>query len=156
MQVRPSVQLMPQIQPSGRGLLPSPTAWSPDQHLVAMLADVSRYILGRIEGCGISLNAHNHSPPSTPKNHSPVHQALLFIQTVDQNVGPFQFVLKFHDFHAKHLQHSKYTETQETRYREAHITWSDLTWTSLGGSYLGTFPSENQAAVCWIPSTYLQ
>ena len=35
---------MPQIQPSGRGLLPSPTAWSPDQHLAAMLADVSWYI----------------------------------------------------------------------------------------------------------------
>ena len=33
-------------QPSGRGLLPSPTAWSPDQHLVAMLADISRFILG--------------------------------------------------------------------------------------------------------------
>ena len=49
-QVRSSVRLMPQNQPSGRGLLPSPTAWSPDQHLVAMLADVSRYILGRTEG----------------------------------------------------------------------------------------------------------
>ena len=28
---------MPQNQPSGRGLLPSPTTWSPDQHLAAML-----------------------------------------------------------------------------------------------------------------------
>ena len=40
-QVRYSVQLMPQIQPSGRGLLPSPTAWSPDQHLVAMVDDAA-------------------------------------------------------------------------------------------------------------------
>ena len=50
MQVRSSVRLMPQNQPSGRGHLPSPTAWSPDQHPVAMLADVSRHILGRAEG----------------------------------------------------------------------------------------------------------
>ena len=42
-QVRSSVRLMPQKQPSGRGLLPSPTAWSPDQHPAAMLADVSAY-----------------------------------------------------------------------------------------------------------------
>ena len=40
-QVRSSVRLMPQNQPSGRGLLPSPTAWTPDQHPVAMLADVT-------------------------------------------------------------------------------------------------------------------
>ena len=33
-----------------RGLLPSPTAWSPDQHPVAMLADVSRHIVGRTGG----------------------------------------------------------------------------------------------------------
>ena len=44
MQVRSSVRLMPQNQPSGRGLLPSPTAWSPDQHPAAMLADVSLHI----------------------------------------------------------------------------------------------------------------
>ena len=37
-QVRSSVRLMPQNQPSGRGLLPSPTAWSPDQHLGVWLA----------------------------------------------------------------------------------------------------------------------
>ena len=43
-QVRSSVWLMPQIQPSGRGLLPSPTAWSPNQHHAATLADVSRHI----------------------------------------------------------------------------------------------------------------
>ena len=49
-QVRSSVRLMPQNQPSGRGLLPSPTAWSSDQHPVAMLADVSRHTLGRTEG----------------------------------------------------------------------------------------------------------
>ena len=54
-QVRSSVRLMPQIQPSGRGLLPSPTAWSPDQHPAAMLADVSRYILGRTEGRGLGF-----------------------------------------------------------------------------------------------------
>ena len=55
MQVRSSVRLMTQIQPSGRGLLLSPTAWSPDQHLVAMLADVSRHMLGRTEGRGLGF-----------------------------------------------------------------------------------------------------
>ena len=50
MQVTSPVRLMPQNQPSGRGLLPSPTAWSPDQHHAAMLADVSRPILGRAWG----------------------------------------------------------------------------------------------------------
>ena len=54
-QVRSSVRLMPQNQPSGRGLLPSPTAWSPDQHPAAMLADVSRHILGRTEGRGLGF-----------------------------------------------------------------------------------------------------
>ena len=52
-QVRSSVRLRPQNQPSGRGLLPSPTAWSPDQHPAAMLGDVSRHILGRTEGRGL-------------------------------------------------------------------------------------------------------
>ena len=52
MQVRSSVRLMPQNQLSGRGLLLSLTAWSPDQHHVAMLADVSQHILGRTEGHG--------------------------------------------------------------------------------------------------------
>ena len=56
--VRSSVRLMPQIQPSGRGLLPSPTAYSPDQYLVAMLADVSLYILGRTEGRGLGFGQH--------------------------------------------------------------------------------------------------
>ena len=46
---------MSQNQPSGRGLLPSPTAWSPDQHLAAMLADVSQHTLGRIEGRGLGF-----------------------------------------------------------------------------------------------------
>ena len=55
MQVRSSVRLTPQNQPSGRGLLPSPTAWSPYQHHAAMLADVSRYILGRTEGRGLGF-----------------------------------------------------------------------------------------------------
>ena len=32
-----------------------PTAWSPDQHLAAMLADVSRHILGRTEGRGLGV-----------------------------------------------------------------------------------------------------
>ena len=41
-------------QPSGRGLL-SPTAWSPDQHHAAMLADVSRHTLGRTEGRGLEF-----------------------------------------------------------------------------------------------------
>ena len=50
-----SVRLMPQSQPSGRGLLPSPSAWSPDQHLVAMLADVSQHILGRTPGHGLGF-----------------------------------------------------------------------------------------------------
>ena len=54
-QVRSSVWLMPQNQPSGRGLLPSPTAWSSDQHPVAMLADVSRHALGRTEGRGLGF-----------------------------------------------------------------------------------------------------
>ena len=54
-QVRSSVRLMPQNQPSGRGLLPSPTAWSPDQHHAAMLADASRHILGRTEGRGLGF-----------------------------------------------------------------------------------------------------
>ena len=55
-QVRSSVQLMPQNQPSGRGLLPSPTAWSSDQHPVAMLADISRHTLGRTEGRGLGFD----------------------------------------------------------------------------------------------------
>ena len=46
---------MPQNQPSGRGLLPSPTAWSSDQHPVAMLADVSQHTLGRTEGRGLGF-----------------------------------------------------------------------------------------------------
>ena len=46
---------MPQIQPSSRGLLPSPIPWSPDQHLEAMLSDVSRYILDRTEGRGLGF-----------------------------------------------------------------------------------------------------
>ena len=50
-----SVRLMPQNQPSGRGLLPSLTAWSPDQHPAAMLADVFRHILGRTEGRGLGF-----------------------------------------------------------------------------------------------------
>ena len=54
-QVRSSVRLMPQNQPSGRGLLLSPTAWSPDQHHAAILADVSRHILGRTEGRGLGF-----------------------------------------------------------------------------------------------------
>ena len=54
-QVRSSVRLMPQNQLSGKGLLPSPTAWSPDQHLAAMFADVSRHILGRTEGRGLGF-----------------------------------------------------------------------------------------------------
>ena len=54
-QVRSSVRLMPQNQRSGRGLLPSPTAWSSDQHPAAMLADVSRHVLGRTEGCGLGF-----------------------------------------------------------------------------------------------------
>ena len=33
----------------------SPTVWSPDQHFVAMLADVSRYTLGRTEGRGLGF-----------------------------------------------------------------------------------------------------
>ena len=35
-QVRSSVWLMPENQPSGRGLLSNPTAWSPYQHHAAM------------------------------------------------------------------------------------------------------------------------
>ena len=54
-QVRSSVRLMPQNQPSGRGLLPSPTDWSSDLHPVAMLADVSRHTLGRTEGRGLGF-----------------------------------------------------------------------------------------------------
>ena len=48
-QVRSSVWLMPQNQPSGRVLLRSPTAWSSDQHPVAMLADVSRHTLAGLK-----------------------------------------------------------------------------------------------------------
>ena len=54
-QVRSSVQLVPQNQPSGRSLLPSPTAWSSDQHPAAMLAYVSWHILGRTEGRGLGF-----------------------------------------------------------------------------------------------------
>ena len=54
-QVTSSVRLMLQSQPSGRGLLPSPTAWSSDKHPVAMLADVSRHTLGRTEGRGLGF-----------------------------------------------------------------------------------------------------
>ena len=54
-QVRSSVRLMPQNRPSGRGLLPSPTAWSSDQHHLAMLVDVSRHTLGRTEGRGLGF-----------------------------------------------------------------------------------------------------
>ena len=81
-QVRSSVRLMPQIQPSGRGLLPSPTAWSPNQHLVAMLGDVSRYILGWTEGRGLGFGqlARTHTRKclkcqSTSDGHSD-HSAL--------------------------------------------------------------------------------
>ena len=45
-------------QPSGRGLLLSPTACSPDQQRAAMLADVSRHILGRTEGLGQLVRTH--------------------------------------------------------------------------------------------------
>ena len=54
-QVKSSVLLMPQNQPSGRGLMPSPTASSPDQHPAAMLTDVSWRILGRTEGRGLGF-----------------------------------------------------------------------------------------------------
>ena len=69
-------------QPSGRGLLPSPTAWSPDQHHVALLADVSRHILGRTEGCGLRFGqlVRTHTGkclkcPSSSDGHSD-HNAL--------------------------------------------------------------------------------
>ena len=75
-QVRSSVRLMPQIQPSGRGLLPSPTAWSPDQHLAAMLADVSRHSLGRTEGRGLGVWS------ACPHSHREVSETpILFRQT---------------------------------------------------------------------------
>ena len=48
-------RLMPQNQPSSRVPLPSPTAWSPDQHLAAMLADVCLPILDRTEGRGLGF-----------------------------------------------------------------------------------------------------
>ena len=51
---------MPQIQPSGRGLLSSPTAWSPGEHPAAMLAEVSRYILGRTWSVIWSACPHSH------------------------------------------------------------------------------------------------
>ena len=54
-QISSSVRLMPQNWPSGRGVLPSPIAWSPDQHHAAMLADVSRHVLDRIEGRGLGF-----------------------------------------------------------------------------------------------------
>ena len=59
-QVISSLWLVPQNQlPS---LLPSSTAWLPDQHQAAMLADVSRHILGRTEGRGLGfLSACPHS-----------------------------------------------------------------------------------------------
>ena len=46
---------MPQTHPSGKGLLPSPTGWSSDQHHSAMLTDVSRFIMGRTEGCRLEV-----------------------------------------------------------------------------------------------------
>ena len=51
-----SARLMPQNQLYGTGPLPSPTAWSPDQHHAAMLADVSRHFLGRTEGRGLEYS----------------------------------------------------------------------------------------------------
>ena len=55
MQVRSSVRLIPHNQPSSKDLLPSPTAWSPDQRHTVMLADVSQHILGRTEGRGLGF-----------------------------------------------------------------------------------------------------
>ena len=64
-QVRSSVRLMPQNQPSGRGLLPSPTAWSSDQHPVAMLADVSRHTLSGNNGHGDASGGRGNSAAET-------------------------------------------------------------------------------------------
>ena len=76
MQVRASVQLMPQNQPSGRSLLLSPIAWSPDQHHAAMLVDVSRHILGRTErrGLGFGQFVRTHTGKSLKcQSSSAVH-----------------------------------------------------------------------------------
>ena len=53
MQVRSSVRSVPQNQPSGWCLLPSPKSWLPDQHHTAMLADISQHILVRNEGSAL-------------------------------------------------------------------------------------------------------
>ena len=50
MQVRSSVRLMPQNQPSGRGLLPSPKAWFQITTL-----RLCQYILNRTEGRGLGF-----------------------------------------------------------------------------------------------------
>ena len=51
---------------SGRALLPSPTAWSPDHHHAAMLSDVSRHILDRTEGRGLGFVYSNREVSEMP------------------------------------------------------------------------------------------
>ena len=65
---------MPQNQPSGRGLLPSPTAWSPYQYHAAMLADVSRHILGRTEVRGLGVWS------ACPHSHREVSEMPIFFR----------------------------------------------------------------------------
>ena len=74
---------MPQIQPSGRGLSLSPTAWSSGEHPAAMLAEVSRYILGRTWSEIWSACPHSHREVSA--------MPILFIWAEDSGLlGPLQ------------------------------------------------------------------
>ena len=66
MQLRLSVQLMPQNQPSSKGAHLSPSASLPYQHHVAMLADISLHILSSTEGYGLGFGqlVHIHTGKS--------------------------------------------------------------------------------------------
>ena len=84
---------MPQNQPSGRGLLSSPTAWLPDQHHAAMLADVSRHILGRTEGRGLGSGqlVRTHTGKCLKRQSSSDGTTVPCAQAGDSGLlGPFQ------------------------------------------------------------------
>ena len=75
-QVRSSDQLMPQNQPSGRGLLPSSTAWSPDQQHAAMLVEVSPHIRRDLR-TGIPMAALPYCSWDHSKDRSLRHTGML-------------------------------------------------------------------------------
>ena len=81
MQVRSSVRLMPQNQQSSRGLLLSPTAWLPDQHHAAMLADVSRHSLGRT---GLKDMVWGNNNNNINNNNNCIQRGYLRFFTISQ------------------------------------------------------------------------